>query len=284
MCTQCLCTSTPQERMRMYSRKPVKTGNWKSSKIWRAALQCNVTRSAVGRDVVSTSHYIFNIFSIYIYTYIIYFLWFLYILYPIYTHWPTPRSPSGQQTKRPLPGHISRIFDRCGAGLGPVESGIGSGQGGTILWHDVTSDIFQDIEGFKGPFQFKVNMFQFKSHCNIQHYSTIEFKDVISVINDVVSGSSGSISQFVSWIVDTKSRPSCRRWSFTRNVEEALRPVVASGHRLGTILGSRRTGTWWKMTSGPKLHPFPSVSIHFHPFLQCTTMVSYIRMVSIIMV
>ena len=139
MCTQCLCTSTPQERMRMYSRKPVKTGNWKSSKIWRAALQCNVTRSAVGRDVVSTSHYIFNIFSIYIYTYIIYFLWFLYILYPIYIHWPTPRSPSGQQTKRPLPGHISRIFDRCGAGLGPVESGIGSGQGGTILWHDVTS-------------------------------------------------------------------------------------------------------------------------------------------------
>jgi len=65
----------------MYSRKPVKTGNWKSSKIWRAALQCNVTRSAVGRDVVSTSHYIFNIFSIYIYVYYI----FPYISYDFYT-------------------------------------------------------------------------------------------------------------------------------------------------------------------------------------------------------
>ena len=88
----------------MYSRKPVKTGNWKSSKIWRAALQCNVTRSAVGRDVVSTSHYIFNIFSIYIYTYIIYIHMFPMIsihfipdLYPL-AHSKISKWPADQET------------------------------------------------------------------------------------------------------------------------------------------------------------------------------------------
>ena len=176
MCTQCLCTSTYFDAAGA-DENVLK----EASENWKLEVIKNLeSRTSMQRDPICSwkgcclnfSLYFQYIFNIYIYIRIlyisIYFLWFLYILYLIYTHWPTPRSPSGQQTKRPLPGHISRIFDRCGAGLGPVESGIGSGQGGTILWHDVTSDIFQDIEGFKGPFQVKVNMFQFKSHCNIQ--------------------------------------------------------------------------------------------------------------------